>query len=65
LTEVFGWPSIYGDVQFDQLSVGLRSPLRPTFGFGDAGFYEEALSEPFPDMIRSLDRRQGPIGAVW
>jgi hypothetical protein len=43
-TEVFGWPSTYGGVQFDQLSVGLHSPLRPTFGFGEAGFYEEALS---------------------
>ncbi|MBU6190643.1 MAG: DJ-1/PfpI family protein, partial [Betaproteobacteria bacterium] len=32
-TEVFGWASIYGDVRFDQLSVGLRSPVRSTFGF--------------------------------
>lgn len=88
-TEVFGWASIYGDVQFDQLSVGLRSPLKTTFGFdvlperllneinvedfdalvipggfGDAGFYEEALSEPFLEVIRSFDRRQAPIAAV-
>lgn len=88
-TEVFGWASIYGDIQFDQLSVGLRSPLKTTFGFdvlperilneiniedfdalvipggfGDAGFYEEALSEPFLDVIRSFDRRQAPIAAV-
>lgn len=88
-TEVFGWASIYGDVQFDQLSVGLRSPLKTTFGFdvlperllneinvedfdalvipggfGDAGFYEEALSEPFLELIRSFDRRQAPIAAV-
>lgn len=33
-------------------------------GFGDAGFYEEALSEPFLDVIRSFDRRQAPIAAV-
>ena len=32
-TEVLGWASIYGDGQFDQLSVGLRSPLKTTFGF--------------------------------
>ncbi|MBA4044443.1 MAG: DJ-1 family protein [Erythrobacter sp.] len=88
-TEVLGWASIYGDGQFDQLSVGLRSPLKTTFGFdvlperllneinvedfdalvlpggfGDAGFYEEALSEPFLDVIRSFDRRQAPIAAV-
>jgi 4-methyl-5(b-hydroxyethyl)-thiazole monophosphate biosynthesis len=88
-TEVFGWASIYGEIQFDQLSVGLRSPLKTTFGFdvlperilneiniedfdalvipggfGDAGFYEEALSEPFLDVIRSFDRRQAPIAAV-
>jgi protein deglycase len=88
-TEVFGWASIYGDIRFDQLSVGLRSPLKTTFGFdvlpekllseistddfdalvipggfGDAGFYEEALSEPFLDVIRSFHRRQAPIAAV-
>ncbi len=88
-TEVFGWASIYGDVHFEQLSVGLCSPIRTTFGFdvlpeqrldeinpddfdalvipggfGDAGFYEEALSEPFLDVIRSFDARQAPIAAV-
>lgn len=88
-TEVFGWASIYGEVHFEQLSVGLRSPIRTTFGFdvlpeqrldeinpddfdalvipggfGDAGFYEEALSEPFLDVIRSFDARQAPIAAV-
>jgi protein deglycase len=88
-TEVFGWASIYGDVQFEQLSVGLRRPIRTTFGFdvlpeqllneinpvdfdalvipggfGDAGFYDEALSEPFLDVIRSFDARQAPIAAV-
>jgi protein deglycase len=88
-TELFGWASIYGDTRFDQLSVGLRSPVRPTFGFdvlaeklldevdvddfdalvipggfGDAGFYEEALSEPFLNVIRSFDKRQAPIAAV-
>lgn len=88
-TEVFGWASIYGDTHFDQLSVGLRSPVRTTFGFdvlaeklldevdvddfdalvipggfGDAGFYEDALSEPFLDVIRNFDMRQAPIAAV-
>jgi protein deglycase len=88
-TEVFGWASIYGDVNFDQFSVGLRKPIKTTFGFevipeglleeiiaedfdalvipggfGDAGFYEEALSEPFLDVIRNFDRRQAPIAAV-
>ena len=88
-TEVFGWASIYGATHFEQLSVGLRSPVRTTFGFdvlperlldeinpeefdalvipggfGDAGFYEEALSEPFLDVIRSFDRRQATIAAV-
>lgn len=88
-TEVFGWASIYSDTRFDQLSVGLRSPVRTTFGFdvlpekllnqidpndfdalvipggfGDAGFYEDALSEPFLDVIRGFDKRQAPIAAV-
>jgi protein deglycase len=88
-TEVFGWASIYGDTRFDQLSVGLRSPIRSTFGFDvipeallgeinaddfdalvipggfdDAGFYEEALSEPFLEVIRNFDRRKAPIAAV-
>jgi 4-methyl-5(b-hydroxyethyl)-thiazole monophosphate biosynthesis len=88
-TEVFGWASIYGETHFEQLSVGLRSPVRTTFGFdvlpeqlldeinpeefdalvipggfGDAGFYAEALSEPFLDVIRSFDRRQATIAAV-
>lgn len=88
-TEVFGWASIYGEIRFDQLSVGLRSPITTTFGFdvipetlldeidpdvfdalvipggfGDAGFYEEALSEPFLDVIRKFDKRRAPIAAV-
>jgi protein deglycase len=88
-TEVFGWASIFGEIRFDQLSVGLRNPIKTTFGFdvipeallddincdefdalvipggfGDAGFYEEALSEPFLDVIRSFDRRKAPIAAV-
>lgn len=33
-------------------------------GFGDAGFYEDALSEPFLDVIRNFDMRQAPIAAV-
>jgi protein deglycase len=88
-TEVFGWASIYGEVHFEQRSVGLRRPIRTTFGFdvlpeqllneinpddfdalvipggfGDAGFYEDALSEPFLDVIRSFDARRAPIAAV-
>lgn len=88
-TEVFGWASIYGENRFDQLSVGLRNPIRTTFGFdvipealladidtdefdalvipggfGDAGFYEEALSEPFLDVIRKFDKRRAPVAAV-
>lgn len=88
-TEVFGWASIYGDIQFDQLSIGLRSPVKTTFGFdvlpekllpeinaedfdalvipggfGDAGFYEEALSEQFLDVVRNFHQRKAPIAAV-
>ena len=88
-TEILGWASIYGNTQFDQLSVGLRSPIKTTFGFdvlpealldeidpddfdalvipggfGDAGFYEEALSEPFLNVIRSFHSRRAPIAAV-
>lgn len=88
-TEVFGWASIYGNGGFDQVSVGLRSPVMTTFGFdvlpekllkdvdlddfdalvipggfADAGFYEEALSEPFLDVVRNFDKRQAPIAAV-
>ena len=88
-TEVLGWASIYGEARFEQLSVGLRSPVTTTFGFdvlpekllteinaddfdalvipggfADAGFYEEALSEPFLDVVRNFDRRQAPIAAV-
>ena len=88
-TEVFGWANIYGDAPFDQLSVGVRSPIKSTFGFDvlpeallaeinpddfdalvipggfeDAGFYQEALSEPFLDIIRNFHNRQAPIAAV-
>ncbi|WP_341710773.1 DJ-1/PfpI family protein [Erythrobacter sp.] len=88
-SEMLGWASIYGDTQFEQLSVGLRSPVKTTFGFdvlpealldeinpddfdalvipggfGDAGFYEEALSEPFLTVIRSFHSRRAPIAAV-
>lgn len=88
-TEVFGWACLYGETQFEQLSVGLRSPVKTMFGFdvlperlldeinpeafdalaipggfGEAGFYEEALSEPFLDVIRNFHRRRAPIAAV-
>ena len=88
-TEVFGWASLYNPISFEQLSVGLRSPVKTTFGFdvrpekllshinledfdalvipggfGDAGFYEEALSEPFLEVVRNFDRRAAPIAAV-
>ena len=32
-TEEFGWASIYSEAGFEQLSVGLRSPVTTTFGF--------------------------------
>ena len=88
-TEVFGWASIYGDTKFEQLSVGLRCPVKTTFGFdvlpekllseidagdfdalvipggfADAGFYEEALSEAFFNVIRNFHQREAPIAAV-
>lgn len=88
-TEILGWASIYGEAPFEQVSVGLRSPVRTTFGFdvlperlldeinpddfdalvipggfGDAGFYEDAMSEPFLGVIRNFHRRDAPIAAV-
>lgn len=88
-TETIGWADIYGDEPFEQLSVGLRSPLRTTFGFSvnpealldevdldrfdalampggfaDAGYYDDALSEPVLQVIRSFAARNAPIAAV-
>lgn len=51
-TEVFGWASIYGDTHFEQLSVGLRSPVRTTFGFDVLP--ESLLDEINPDEFDAL-----------
>ncbi len=88
-TEVIGWANIYGDESIEQVSAGLRSPLRTTFGFGaipealvsdlllsefdalaipggfgDAGYYDDALSEPVLTAIRDFDARRAPIATV-
>lgn len=33
-------------------------------GFEEYGFYEEAYSEAFPELIRSFDRQNKPIAAI-
>lgn len=88
-TETIGWADIYGPGGFEQLSVGLRSPLSTTFGFSvnpealldevdlerfdalampggfaEAGYYEDAMSEPVLQVIRRFAARQAPIAAV-
>lgn len=63
ITTTFGFDvipeALLGDVNLDDFDA-----LVIPGGFGNAGHYEEALSEPFLDVIRSFDRRQAPNAAV-
>lgn len=47
-----------------EISVGDFDALVIPGGFADAGFYEDALSEPFLDVVRNFHRRLAPIAAV-
>ena len=88
-TDVFGWAAIDGSEPVELVSVGLKSPLKATFGFSaiphklvsqidladfdalaipggfdGAGFYDEALSEPFLDIIRYFEGEKRPVASV-
>ena len=88
-TDVFGWADIDGEEKIKLTSVGLRSPLKATFGFSvipdkilsetdideydavaipggfeGAGFYDDAYSEEFLDVIRRFEQMGKPIASV-
>lgn len=88
-TDVFGWASIDGSEAVQLVSVGLKSPIKATFGFSvipdkliseidladfdalalpggfeGAGFFEEALSEPFLEILRYFENKARPIASV-
>lgn len=88
-TDVFGWADIDGEEKIELLSVGLRSPLKCTFGFSaipdkvlsevdltefdalaipggfdGAGFYGDAYSVEFSDVIQFFESQNKPIASV-
>lgn len=88
-TDVFGWANIDGEEAIKLVSVGLRSPLKATFGFSvipdqlltdtnladfdalavpggfeGAGFYADAYSKPFLDVIRHFAAAKKPVASV-
>lgn len=88
-TDVLGWANIDGEEKIELTSVGLRSPLKATFGFSvipdkllseinlgnfdavaipggfeGAGFYHDAYSEEFLDVIRHFEKAGKPVASV-
>ena len=88
-TDVFGWADIDGEEKIELISVGLRSPLKCTFGFSalpdktlhevdltefdalaipggfdGAGFYQDAYSDEFSDVIQYFKAQHKPIASV-
>jgi 4-methyl-5(b-hydroxyethyl)-thiazole monophosphate biosynthesis len=57
-------PNLIPDVQLDQVRVEDFDALAIPGGFETAGFYEDAYTEPFLDIIRTFDRAGKPIAAI-
>ena len=57
-------PDVIPDVQLDQVRAENFDALAIPGGFETAGFYEDAYSEPFLDIIRQFDRVGKPIAAI-
>jgi protein deglycase len=63
LRATFGF-SVIPQTLIADIDLGDFDALAIPGGFEGAGFYEEALSEPFLDVIRAFDTRQRPIASV-
>jgi protein deglycase len=63
LRTTFGFSAI-PDVMIDSLDLASFDALAVPGGFGTAGYYDEALSSPFLDVIRHFASREAPIASV-
>ena len=57
-------PDLVPDVQLDQVALADFDALAIPGGFESAGFYTDAYSEPFLDVIRAFDSAGKPIAAI-
>jgi 4-methyl-5(b-hydroxyethyl)-thiazole monophosphate biosynthesis len=57
-------PDLIPDMQLGQVRVEDFDALAVPGGFETAGFYEDAYSEPFLDIIRVFDQASKPIAAI-
>ena len=63
LRATFGF-SVMPQAQISELDLNDFDALAVPGGFAGAGFYDEALSEPFLDIIRHFDVQHQPIASV-
>jgi 4-methyl-5(b-hydroxyethyl)-thiazole monophosphate biosynthesis len=63
LRATFGF-SVMPHAQISELDLNDFDALAVPGGFAGAGFYDEALSEPFLDIIRHFDVQDQPIASV-
>lgn len=63
LRATFGF-SVMPHAQISELDLNDFDALAVPGGFAGAGFYDEALSEPFLDVIRHFDVQDQPIASV-
>lgn len=63
LRATFGF-SVIPQALIAELDLAAFDALAIPGGFEGAGFYDEALSEPFLDVIRAFDARSRPIASV-
>lgn len=63
LRATFGF-SVMPHAQISELDLNDFDALAVPGGFAGAGFYDEALSEPFLDIIRHFDVQHQPIASV-
>ncbi len=63
LRATFGF-SVIPDALVENLDLGSFDALAVPGGFGQAGFYNDALSEPFLDVIRNFEARGKMVASV-
>jgi len=63
LSCTFGF-TVVPELQLDELDTTEFDALAIPGGFGKAGFFDDAYSERFLDVIREFSRSEKPIGAI-